>query len=147
MFSPAYLTILTFLISCGVNETSGPLIIDPILIDSGNISGAEGISQQNIVITDTNSWNELKSKMDSLSNVTGNFTETEINFSDYLIIAAFSEGRGTGGSSIEIKLIEENSEIINVTIENIISTIGIAVEYQPYYIVKIPKSSKRIIFN
>ncbi len=147
--SAAALLILSFyFFSCGVNEDSY-IQINPALIGKGDLYGAgqEGIQQQNTVISDTAVWNELKNKMDSVNNVTGSFTETEINFSEYLIIAAFSDLRPIGGCSIEIKNVVESSESINITIENIIPETGTAVETQPYHIVKIPRTAKQIVFN
>ena len=82
----AALLILSFcFISCGV-DNDNQTVINPALIGKGDLYGAgqEGIQQQNTVISDTAVWNELKIKMDSVNNVTGSFTETEINFSEYL---------------------------------------------------------------
>ncbi|HMS65925.1 MAG TPA: hypothetical protein PKD83_11815 [Ignavibacteria bacterium] len=147
IISLVYFTMPAFLISCGINESEETVIIDPILIGKGSITITEGLSQQNVVITDTCAWNELKSKMDYVNYVSGSFTETEINFSDYMILASLSEIRGIGGCSIEMILIEEFSEIIEVTIENKIPRIGLAIVCQDYHIVKIPKTNKHIIFK
>jgi len=131
------------------NEDDMQTVIYPSIIGKGDLngSGKEGIQQQNIVISDTAAWNDLKIKMDSYNNTTGSFTETEINFSEYIILAAFSELRPLGGCSIEIKNVLEYSGGINVTIENFVPNAGVAEETQPYHIVKIPKTNKQIFFE
>jgi len=142
------LLMLSSLTSCGVNEDTYT-VINPVLIGKGDLngSGMEVIPQQNIVISDTAAWNELKIKMDYNNNTTGSFTETEINFTEYIILAAFSELRPLGGCSIEIKNVLEYSDGINVTIENFVPNAGVAEETQPYHIVKIPKTNKQIVFE
>jgi len=142
------LLMLSSLTGCGVNEDTYT-VINPVLIGKGDLygSGEEGILQQNIVISDTAAWNDLKTKMNSYNYVSGSFTETEIDLSNYLILASFSELRPIGGCSIKIKNVVEYSGGINVTIENIVPIAGTAVETQPYHIVKIPKTDKEIVFN
>ena len=131
------------------NEDDMQTVIYPSLIGKGDLygSGEEGIQKQNIVISDTAAWNELKIKMNCINNTTGSFTETEINFSEYIILAAFSELRPLGGCSIEIKNVFEYSGGINVRIENFVPQAGVAEETQPYHIVKIPKTNKQIFFE
>lgn len=145
----SFILLCSFLISCGINEDSGNIKISPIQIGKGYLSGAgaEGIPKQNVVISDSMSWNVLINQMDSVNNVSGSFTETEIDFSEYIILASFSEIRNSGGYEIEIKNIEENPETIKAdvinTIPNQIVTGNIT---QPYHIVKIPNSGKQVIF-
>ena len=149
-FKTGILILFLILLSSGCsNEDDMQTVIYPSPIGKGDLngSGKEGIQQQNIVISDTAAWNELKIKMDSYNNVTGSFTETEINFSEYIILAAFSELRPLGGCSIEIKNVLEYSGGINVTIENFVPKAGVAEETQPYHIVKIPKTNKQIVFE
>ena len=45
--------------------------IEPILIAKDNLygNGGEGISEQNLVISDQNTWIELISQMNSVNNV------------------------------------------------------------------------------
>jgi len=134
---------------CGIIEED-QTVINPVLIGKGELygAGAEGISMQNIVISDSAAWNELMSKMDSVNNVTGSFSETEIDFSNNLILAAFDQIRPSGGYSIEIKSIREFTGSIIVNIENVIP-VGVVtgVITQPYHIVKIPKKNKQIVFE
>ncbi len=45
-------------------------------------NGAEGISEQNLIISDQTTWNDLITQMNSVNNVSDNFTETDIDFSE-----------------------------------------------------------------
>lgn len=142
--------ILTSYFSCSLNEDNESVIVTPFQIGKGVLYGAgmENIPQQNTVIYDTVTWNELKHKMDSVNNVTGNFTETEIDFSQYIILASFSEIRPSEGYFIEISSVVEYPDRINVMVTNTVPTVPVpAVITQPYHIVKIPKTGKEIIFN
>lgn len=72
-------------------------IVESTLIAKGNLfgNGEEGISQQNLVINDQNTWSDLMVQMNTITNVSYNFTETDIDFSEYTIIAAFEEVKTT----------------------------------------------------
>ncbi len=136
-------------LSCGINEDTYTEV-NTNLIGKGELSGAgdEGIPQQNIVISDSASWNNLKNQMDSVNNVSSTFTETDIDFSNFLILASFDQVRTTGGYSIDIKYVMENSCCVTAKVENVIPTGGVtAVITQPFHIVKIPKTNKQILFN
>ena len=122
---------------------------DYIVISKGNLygSGAEGIEDQNLVITNENDWNELIAKMDSVNKVSDSFSETEIDFSKYSLIAVFDTVKGSGGHSLEID-VKPNSENIEVHVSRK-SPEGMAttVMTQPYVIVKIAKSELPIVFK
>lgn len=119
-------------------------------IAQGNLSGnsEEGISQSNLVIKTTDAWNNLMAQMDSVNdNTTSNFTETDIDFEQYQIIAVFDHIYGNGGHSIEItSVIKEKNKII-VKIERLQNGDDTLVMTQPFHIVKIPKSDLEIIFK
>jgi len=90
----------------------------------GELSGTgnENIPQQNIVITNSLIWDELKQNMNSVNYVTESFKEIDIDFSQYLILASFSELRPTGGYPIEINRITEYPYEIIENIKNVILT-------------------------
>jgi len=125
-----------------------PIGIIPVLIGKGCLygNGKEGISKQNKVITTFTEWNTLISSINSVNNVSGSFTETDIDFSHYQVIAIFDEIRGNGGWSIDITDITEADNIV-VTYSNLEKGGETDVMTQPYYIVKIPVSSKEIVFQ
>lgn len=81
-----------FTLSCNSDDKdSGLANVETTLIAKDNLyrNGAEGINEQNMVITDQNAWNDLISQMDSANTVSDHFSETDIDFSQYQIIAMF----------------------------------------------------------
>ncbi|MEI6142230.1 MAG: protease complex subunit PrcB family protein [Mariniphaga sp.] len=105
-------------------------------------------AKQNLVIASNLAWTELIGKMNSVNNETRNFTETDIDFSKFIVLAIFDEVKGSGGYSITIKGILENQDNLTVTVLQTSPTgSSLAVMTQPYCIVKIPVTTKKIIFN
>jgi hypothetical protein len=150
MFS-CLLVLLMFTFSgCGKQENEEfPKKITSTLIAQGELhgNGNEGILQQNIIITTSTEWHSLINKMKSRNdNITDNFTEMEIDFTQYQVIAVFDEIKGNGGWSIDITDITEYADSIVVTYKNIETGNDTRVITQPFQIVKIPISSKNVIF-
>ena len=110
-------------------------------------NGQENIDKENLTISDTDSWNELITKMNTVNNVSDGFAETDIDFLNFMVIAVFDEVYGNGGHSIDIVRIEENENKIIVTIDNILKGNLTSVMTQPFHIVKIKKTDKLIIFE
>jgi len=129
------------------NEPAGSLI-NPINIRKyilyGN--GDEKINQQNLIINSNSDWIQLMQQMNTRNNVTNNFSETNIDFNNYTIIAVFDKIYGNGGHSIDITNIIEHQNNINVTVANLLTGDATAVMTQPFHIVKIPKTTKPIVF-
>jgi hypothetical protein len=119
-----------------------------VLIAQGVLhgNGQEGISKQNTVITTETEWENLQTAMNTVNNVTDGFAETDIDFSKYQIIAVFDEIRPNGGWTIDITDITEYTDSIVVSYTNLEIGNGTKVITQPFYIVKIPKSNKMIVF-
>jgi hypothetical protein len=110
-------------------------------------SGRENIIQQNLIISDSNTWNELMTKINSVNNNSEGFTETNIDFANFMVIAVFDKVYGNGGHSIDIIKITENENKVIVTIDNVLKGDATSVMTQPYQIVKIRKTDKLIIFE
>ncbi|GHT48378.1 hypothetical protein AGMMS49965_26550 [Bacteroidia bacterium] len=124
--------------------------IIPVQIGQGDLyygSGREVIPQQGIVIKTQSQWDNLKHAMDEVNNTSNSFLEKEIDFNNYQIIAVFDEVKGNGGWSIDITDIAEYFNTIVVTVKNLKTGDLTSVITQPYHIVKIPASSKEIIFK
>ena len=81
------------------------------------------------------------------NNVSETFIETEIKFSEYMIIAVFDEVKSNGGWSIDITNIEQQANRISITVTNLKTGNASSVITQPYQIVKIPVSDKEIVFE
>ncbi|MEL1255639.1 protease complex subunit PrcB family protein [Flavobacterium sp. DGU38] len=154
------LGILFFLISCNNNdletspESSSPESLPGSPITFSTIgqynlygNGDENISKSNLVISDAISWKNLIAKMNTRNNVSNNFTETNIDFTKYQIIAIFDKIQPSGGHSIDITLITENQKDITIKIEKLKTGDATLVMTQPFHIVKIAKSDKTIIFS
>lgn len=139
-------------LSCNTNddglegvEVKSTLIADDVLYGAGR----EGINKENFVITNTNEWNNLVAKMNAVNNATQNFTETDIDFSKYTVIAVFDEVRPTGGYDISLEIKETTNRTL-VKISNTGPSIGsgaTTVVTQPYVIRKIQKTDLPVVFN
>lgn len=139
-----------FALSCNSEDYNLEMVdIEFVLITKDNLfgNGGEGIIEQNLEITSQSMWNNLISQMNSVNNVSDNFSEIDIDFSQYKVIAIFDKIKNNGGHSLELNL-TGNSENIIVSI-NYISPKGnvMSVITQPYHIVKIPNSNLPIIFE
>ncbi len=123
---------------------------DPVLIGKGDLfgNGDEQIPQQNLVINNDAEWQALKLQMNSVNPCTNSFTETEVDFSQWTILATFDQIRSNGGHSIEIVEINESAEQINVAIETSAEgEVATTVMTQPFHIVKIPATNKPVVFE
>jgi hypothetical protein len=127
------------------------------LICNNSLSGLEGVQQQAVIIKTQEEWEDFKTLMNSayyqgrnIDKETDLFSETDIDFEHYLIIAVIDEVRFDSSSRSTIKCIAEYSEKIVVTIQinspekGRFSTND---DRQPYHIVKIPETKKSVEFK
>jgi len=100
---------------------------------------------QNLIITTETEWNIL---MDNLpSEFVDNFNEININFNEFIIIAVITENQPNTGYSVSVNEIIENKNSINVFSEIKYTGSGYTRIVQPFHIVKIPSTSKEIVFE
>lgn len=147
----ALILLLSFLVlSCSSNDNEvPPTEIETILIAKDNLygNGAEGIGEQNIIISNQSAWSSLMNQMNSVNNVSDSFSETNIDFSEYKIIAVFDEIKNSGGYSLELD-VTLNSEAIIVSITDIVPEGNVTtIITQPFHIIKITKSNLPILFE
>lgn len=134
-------------ISCTTNDEGivGDVVSSTLIADEtlhGN--GEEGIGKENFVITNTEDWNSLMDKMNSVNDETPNFTETDIDFSKYIVIAAFDQVRSHGGADVKFAVSQTSKSII---VQVFYLGKGAAtVITQPYFIHKIEKTDLPIVF-
>lgn len=137
---------LLFLFSCCKRDQNKyPREITPILIGKGNISGNENITKENLVINSQNEFNVILNKMQDYT--VNSLTETSIDFDNYTVLAVFDTIKPTYGFYITIETIVENTDSVIVSIVKdgtLTATLEVA---QPFHIVKIPKTSKPIVFH
>jgi len=129
----------------GNNQTGIPFTV----IAQGDLygNGAEGFTKQFSVITTETDWENLKTQLNSVNNVTQHFTETNIDFSLYQVIFIIDKVKGNGGWSIDVTDVTEYTDKIVITVSNVRTGGMTCVMTQPFQIVKIPVSNKPIIFN
>jgi hypothetical protein len=75
------------------------------------------------------------------------FTETNIDFNNFMVIVVIDIGYSNVGHSIDITNIVEYETNIVVTLQNLQTGNEQSVATQPYHIVKIPKTTKPIVFE
>lgn len=138
------------IISCNSNDKNSEFTnVEFTLIAQDNLygNGAEGIVEQNLIISNQTAWNDLIAQMNTVNNVSDNFTETDLNFSEHTIIAVFDEVKGNGGYSLELH-IRSNSENIIVKVTDLVPEgNATTVMTQPFYIAKIQNSDLPILFE
>lgn len=148
LFNNIAVLICLIILSCSENSENVNLItnkeFDVISHNKLSGNGSEGISESNLVIDNDSDWQNLILQMDSVNNVSSSFSETNIDFDNFIVIAIFLDIKPSGWK-LKISNLEEDENNIYVSIneEILIST----VMTQPFSIVKIPTTSKPIIFN
>jgi len=144
--------VLFISIGCNKNDDENsfePQTIEPVLIGKGDLLTAFSSNplQQNIIITNKTEWDNFIVGMNNPNNLSNNFTEINIDFNNFQIIAVFDNVKQTGGFSIDITNVVENPNNIVVTIKHLFTGGDNTIITQPYHIVKIPKTSKPIVFQ
>ncbi|QQQ30006.1 protease complex subunit PrcB family protein [Chryseobacterium indoltheticum] len=117
------------------------------LIGKGNFVGNYA-AQQNTVITNTTQWNNFLVQIDGQNNhPSTDFTETNIDFNQFMVIVVIDAVYPNGGHSVDIMTVDENPQNIEIDVEKLLQGNVTTVVTQPYHIVKIPKILKPVIFN
>jgi hypothetical protein len=150
---PILAAVMLTAFKCGNgNEPENGTKIQFSVIGQGNniYSGDNGFPEQYSVIRNNTDWENLITEIDAnLYNnpISSTFTETDIDFSQFIIIAVVDEVKSGGNWSIDVTDITEYSGKIIVTVENL-NVVGFAnVITQPFQIIKIPVSNRQIVFN
>lgn len=144
-------SILLILTSCRDNNDENIESKNQInfqLIGKGNLMGSSYAPPQNTAITNSTQWNNFLNQIDSSNNhPSSTFTETNIDFNQFMVILVVDSVYPNGGHSVDILTIDENSQNIEVDVEKLLQGDVTTVITQPYHIVKIPKILKPVIFN
>lgn len=141
---------LTFILlitlnGCSSDNSSDPFVpvtITPVLIGKG-FKFSE-VTPGNSVISTQSDWDAF---LISMSSVSSSFINTDVDFNLYEVIAIVDIERPDTGYSVNIDTVVENENNITVDFSVLNSGDGFTVMGQPYHIVKIPKSSKPVIFQ
>lgn len=120
------------------------------VISQGNLHGAgsEGIKAQQRVITSGQEWDALLKKMNSVNTISESFENKEIDFSKEAVIALFESVKSTGGHSVAISEVREMEENVVIKVKKTAPEgMATTVMTQPYYLAKIKKPSKPVVFE
>ena len=146
-----FLILLTVLSICSCSENDDNQVFPQSkefdVIYNGVLSGngSEGITQSNMVINNTIDWENLMSQMNnSFNTVTDNFSEIDIDFDNYLIIAVFLDVKPSGWEVKITNITENESSLVISTNETQFAS---SVITQPFSIVKIRRTEKAIEFE
>ncbi|WP_115460884.1 protease complex subunit PrcB family protein [Winogradskyella aurantiaca] len=145
-----FVLVLTFsVLSCNNTVQSSQEPVTTTLISKGELygNGAEGILSSQRVINDTSAWNSLLDQMNSVNTVSDSFSEIDINFSEFTVIAVFDDIKGNGGYGIDLAVSSTNETIIVDVTHLSPEGNAITVMTQPYHIIKIPKALLPVVFN
>ena len=146
-----HILFLGLLVGCtNTDEDTTPIaIIKFTQIRKANLygDGREHIHKQNLVVSDSISWNLLLQKINIANDETQFFRETDIDFSEFMVLAVFDDIKANGGHSIDIMRVTEYETKIVVDTYNLLKGDLTTVITQPFHIVKIPKQNKPIVFN
>ena len=108
----------------------------------------QSIVTQRIVITNQSRWNALLLGISPFYDVSGQFSETEIDFTKYQVIVVIGEELLKEDCSIDIIGVMEYTDKIVVTYNSETGTVSSGdVRIRPFHIVKIPISDKEILFR
>ena len=139
-----------FVFSCNSDDDNSEMVnIESTLIAKDNLfgNGDEGIIEQNLEITDQKTFDNLISQMNTVNNVSDSFSEIDIDFSQYKVIAIFDEIRENGGHSLELNIMSNSENIIVNRTDVVPEGNATTVITQPFHIVKISNSDLPIIFE
>ena len=148
------LIIVLFLsINCSKDKESTnftPQTITPVLLGKGElmIPFNNIITTQNIVLSSQNDWNNFITILGNSGNTSAILNQTTIDFNLFEVIAVFDSVKPTGGSN-DITIITnvvENANNIVVTLQTPQSG-DATIPTQPFHIVKIPVSTKPVVFQ
>jgi len=143
-----YFLVALLAISCNDDtavSTTQPQDISPLLVAKGVLSSTDRFSVENRIITTNAQWEELLTNMEAArEGITADFVETSINFNEYQVIASYIIG--SSATTIDVTGVTENEDNITVTLENLRKGVTQDVTH-PFHIIKIPRSSKPIIFE
>ena len=122
-----------------------PTTIISTLVGKGSTSHPTPPLQNTLIINQAQ-WDAILNTMNAVNNVSNDFTETNIDFNNFDVIAVFRNPLSNSASTVDIISIVENQTERVVTVQNL--TNGIAQDVaQPFHIVKVVKSTKPVIFQ
>lgn len=147
--------LLAAMVSCQSDDAATtnnePVLLEFTAIGKENLygNGVEDIDEGNIVINDNEAWQNLLEHMTAVNGLPWNFGNTEIDFSQWTVIATFDKIQAYGGFSIDVVSVSKEEAQVIVDIEKSSGGSGAAATIitQPFHIVRIPKTTLPITFE
>ncbi len=116
-------------------------------ISSGFLTGNgdEGIRGHEVrTIQSENQWETLRAEMNSVNETQEAVT---FDFDQTTVLAYFDEIRPSGGYAVQIVSVIETNDAVDVSVKfTSPSDVAIEIMTQPFHIVSIPKTKKKITF-
>jgi PrcB C-terminal len=113
--------------------------------------GDENIQEENMVIRTQAEWDDLIDKMDSVNDESSQFSTTDVDFTQQIIIACFDQIRPNGGYGISIDEVTLSGNQVNVTVTKTDASAGggmtTQVINQPYEIIAVNVCDEVVMFN
>lgn len=124
-----------------------PITITPAVIAKGGLTYNTIFTTQNIVVSNEADWTLIKNKFTTVnSNILNNaFTETTVNFSTHRLLFLYVK-QSAGSGAIKASTIVENANNIVVTVQ-ITEPNTTQMFNEPFEIIKIPASTKPVVFQ
>ncbi|AOC94853.1 hypothetical protein BB050_01727 [Flavobacterium anhuiense] len=141
------LSILLLLVSCDNDELPQSDVPFALVGKGDSFSNSQSIAQRHLVIKDAKTWNNFKKEMNITSDVAKGFKETNIDFSQYQVIAVIDKTQPNDGHSIDIVEMTENRNTIIVKVEKLKNGNLTKKSSRPYDIVKTAKTDKKVVFE
>jgi len=142
-----FLSILFVFTSCDNDDSQNGDLEYSVILQGDRFNGNYDNPKENLVIKDQQTWTSLIGKMAFLSDTNSYFPDAIIDFKKYQVIVVIDEVRQYGGYSIDITKITQNNNSIFVTVEQLQPGGINAVITQPFHIVKISKTGKKVVFK
>lgn len=144
------------LMGCQSDDSTEPGITDPVNIEFTNVAkhelwgaGEEDIVGGNLVINTAEEWQGLLQQITSVNALPENFGDTNIDFSEFTVIAVFDDLQMSGGHYISIESVVQTNTTVIVTVDSSMddeANVTLIIT-QPYHIVKIPKTALPVVFE
>ena len=111
--------------------------------------GKEGFEPGLYKISDKKQWQEFLKKINSVNEESGKFKLENLDFDKYMLVAIFDKVLTHGGVKFYIDRVENTPDNINIVTlhEAPKGQFAIQVMNQPYIIIKIQKTDKRLVLS
>lgn len=148
-FKMTFIAVIAFLmVSCGEDENTKTVKpYEFTALSQGDLkgNGKEGIGKSKLIISDPKSFEVILSKINSVNPEIS--PVPAIDFNKSIVLVVFDEVKSQGGHSIDITRVNEHEDRLMVEVERLNDGGMLTVMTQPYHMVKIPKTTKPIIFK